>query len=173
MARGVPQSVARDQIVEMALADKNITHIMLVDTDNCTEEPENPNDAMQALYQLNLPIVSGLYRAKQKEGFNYAAWVDAHLPEGKLGYTSIQSFTGNLFEVDTVGMGFCLVKREVYEKMPKPWYPWPTATPSEDFNFCINAKKAGFPINVFAAVKLSHIGQLNVHIDGKVTVLDL
>jgi hypothetical protein len=186
MVRGVPQSVARDQIVEMALMDKDVTHILWVDSDSiCMKETLDaagkgtgefecidPNVSLQMLYQANQPIVSGLYRAKQKEGFNYAAWMDAHIP-GKTGFAPIQNYTGNFFQVDVIGMGFCLVKREVYEKVQKPWYPWPEPSPSEDFNFCINARKAGYKINVFGDVKIGHIGQLIVNPDGKVTVLSI
>jgi hypothetical protein len=178
MSRGVPQSVARDQIVSLALADPKTTHILWVDTDNvCWKDPQgkspsDPNEALNMLLQVNQPIVSGLYRAKQAEGFNYAAWVDAKIPD-KQGYTPIMDFTGNFFQVDTIGMGFCLVKREVYEKIPAPWYPWPTVSPSEDFNFCIKARAAGYAINLFTDVKLTHIGSLDVKPDGRVTTLEL
>ena len=178
MSRGIPQSVARDQIVSLALADPKTTHILWVDTDNvCWKDPQgkspsDPNEALNMLLQVNQPIVSGLYRAKQAEGFNYAAWVDAKIPD-KPGYTPIQGFQGNFFQVDTIGMGFCLVKREVYEKIPAPWYPWPTVSPSEDFNFCIKARAAGYAINLFTDVKLTHIGSLDVKPDGRVTTLEL
>ena len=176
MSRGVPQSVARDQIVNMALADPRISHILWVDTDNVcvgpNPSPADPNQALETLFKLNVPIVSGLYRAKQREGFNYAAWVDAKQPD-KQAFSPIQSWTGNLFQVDTIGMGFCLVKREVYEKVPPPWYPWPTVAPSEDFNFCIAARKAGYQINVYTDVKLSHIGTLDVFPDGSIKTLEV
>ena len=173
MVRGVPQSVARDQIVDLALADPAVTHIMWVDTDSICENPQDPNIAMNMLYQCNVPIVSGLYRAKQKMGFNYAAWVDAKLPNNQVGFIPIESYTGNFFQVDTIGMGFCLVKREVYEKLPKPWYPWPTASPSEDFNFSIAARKYGYSINIFSECKISHIGDLIIHTDGTSHVLEI
>jgi len=173
MSRGVPQSVARDQIVTMALSDKKISHILWVDTDNVTIKPANPNEALETLYKVDKPIVSGLYRAKQATGFNFAAWVNANLPDGKLGFIPAQSFTGNFVQVDAIGMGFCLVKREVYEKIPAPWYPWPEVAPSEDFNFCIAAKKAGYAINVFTDVQLTHIGLLDVKPDGTITTLEV
>lgn len=173
MVRGVPQSIARDQIVDLALADPTVTHILWVDTDSICESPQDPNIALNQLYQCNVPIVSGLYRAKQKQGFNYAAWVDAKLPDNKVGFIPIEGYTGNFFQVGTIGMGFCLVKREVYEKIPKPWYPWPTAAPSEDFNWCISARKYGYSINVFSGVLISHIGDLIVKTDGSCSVLDI
>ena len=176
MSRGVPQSVARDLVVKMALADKKITHILWVDTDNCCVDNAkgdymDPNVALETLYKLQVPIVSGLYRAKQQQGFNYAAWMNNPEPNSQ-GWVSIQSWSGNFFPVDVIGMGFCLVKREVYEKVPEPWFPWPTVSPSEDFNFCIAARKAGYAINLFTDVKLSHIGMLNVKPDGSVHTLE-
>jgi hypothetical protein len=183
MARGIPQNLARDQIVEGALLDPLVTHILWVDSDNVCVTPNNPNDALKILLQCNQPIVSGLYRAKQKEGFNYAAWIDVHkvdqsYPKDKKGYVPIQSYTGNFFPVDVIGMGFSLVKREVYEKIQKPWHPWTSPSPSEDFNFCEKAKEAGFLTYIMADVRLSHIGTLNVYPDLKdgkpdISVLDV
>jgi hypothetical protein len=178
LVRGIPQNLARDQLVELALEDPLVTHILFVDSDNICNSPKDANVAMKMLYDCNQPIVSGLYRAKQAQGFNWAAWIDIHkvnpeFPADKTGFTPISSYSGNLFTVDVIGMGFCLIKREVYEKMPKPWHPWNTPSPSEDFNFCLNAKKYGFDSWIMADVKLDHIGQLNVHPDGTVTVLDV
>lgn len=172
MCRGIPLGVARDELVRLALEDKSVTHLMWLDTDNVAEFPNDINQAMKVLYQCNVPIVSGLYRAKQKEGFNYAAWMDAKLSD-KIGFVSIQNWTGNFIEVDTVGFGFCLIKREVFEKMPAPWFPWNTPSPSEDFNFCINARKAGYKIHVMTDVKIGHIGYLYVANDGKISTLSI
>ncbi len=171
MARGIPQNLARDQIVEMALKDNRITHILWVDSDNVAEQPEDVNVALRMLYECNQPIVSGLYRAKQAEGFNYAAWMDAKLPEGKLGFLPVQQYTGNFFKVDVIGLGFCLVRTEVYKTVPPPWHPWDKPAPSEDFRFCLKAAQYGYKAWVFAEVKMGHIGTLNVHPDGKVTTL--
>lgn len=171
MIRGVPVSVARDLIVEAALADPAVTHVMWVDSDNICMTPPNPNDAIQMLLACNQPIVSGLYRAKQAVGFNYAFWADVST-EGKPGFVPVQSFTGNWLQMGAVGMGFCLVRTEVYKRLSRPWYPWTTASPSEDFAFCIAARKAGFAVNVFTEVQLRHLGELCVNPDGKCQVLE-
>ena len=197
MVRGIPVSVARDMIVEAALSDPAVTHILWVDTDNiCTNKgnpksPTNPNDALQMLLACDQPIVSGLYRAKQVVGFNYAMWMDV----GKGGTPAmtpvlkdndgnwlmvdqagkiIRAITkdANWLQVDAIGHGFCLVRREVYLKLKKPWYPWTEKTPSEDFNFCFAARKAGYLISVFTDVQLRHLGELSVNPDGSVQVLE-
>ena len=175
MCRGVPLNVARDQIVTMALEDPKCTHILWVDTDMVCENPPDPNAALQVLLNINAPIAGALYRAKQETGFNYAAWkMTSDQTTGKLGFVPIQSFTGNWIEVDVTGLGFCLVKREVYEKVPRPWHPWNTPGPSEDFAFFMAARNQGYKVMIMTDVKLSHIGDLQVHCaDGKVTTLEV
>lgn len=171
MCRGLPLNVARDELVRLALEDSKVTHLLWVDTDNIAESPNDINEALKALYQCNVPIVSGLYRAKQREGFSYAAWIDAKLSD-RIGFVAIDQWSGNFIKVDTIGFGFCLIKREVFEKMPKPWFPWSVPSPSEDFNFCINARKMGYDINVLTDVKIGHIGQLYISsADGKISTL--
>ena len=174
MCRGFPLPLKRDKIVEMTLADPTMTHLLFVDTDSVCEKPSDPNQALQTLLQINEPIVSALYRAKQATGFNPAMWVEAVEPgTGKKGYTPIQQWTGNWIQADTIGMGFCLIKREVFEKIPPPWFPWERLEPSEDFSFCVKAKAAGYKINVFTDVQVSHIGDLIVHPDGHITTLEV
>jgi hypothetical protein len=173
MVRGVPQSVARDQIAELALQDPATTHILWVDTDSICESPADPNEALKVLLQMNAPIASGLYRAKQAHGFNYAMWMSANLPNNEVGFVNIDAWNGNWIQVDTIGFGFVLTKREVFETIPKPWFPWPTPAPSEDFNFCIAARKHGYKINVMTDVKITHLGDLAVHTDGTITTLEV
>ncbi len=168
--RGVPLSIARDTIVELALKDPLVTHIMWVDTDIIPEQPNSFDQAVNILYNCNEPIVSGVYRAKQATGFNYAMW--RKNPEGEKGFIPIVQWNGNWLQVDTIGMGFCLVKREVYEKIQRPWYPWEIGGFSEDFNFCVKAQEKGYLINVITDVKLSHIGDLLVKNAGAITTLE-
>jgi GT2 family glycosyltransferase len=172
MVRGIPLDIARDELVKLALEDPQVTHMLWVDSDEICESPMDPNEALRNLLQCDAPIVSGLYRAKQKEGFNYAAWMDAKLPNKK-GYIPIQSYTGNFIQVDVVGFGFCLTKREVFEKVEAPWFPWNSVSPSEDFNFCEKAREKGYAINVFTDVKLKHEGNLMVNCDGTIKVLEV
>ena len=181
LARGFPQNLAREQIAEDALKDPKVTHILWVDSDNCCVVQQDgqwkmfdPNAALKMLYDCNVPIVSGLYRAKQPQGFNNAMWMKpANLPQGQTGFVSVEQWTGNFLTVDVVGFGFCLEKREVFEKMKKPWFPWDTPAPSEDFRHCMKAKEIGYDVNVFTEVKLSHIGALNVMPDGSIKTLEL
>lgn len=170
MARGVPWDVARNMLVKQALGDPQVTHLMWIDSDIVFEQPPNPNEAILQLLRCDAPIVSGVYRARQKTGFNYAMWL--RHPQG---FVPIKEWTGNWIEVGVVGMGCCLIKREVFEKVPEPWFWWgPGESPSEDFNFCLKAAEYGYKINVYTSVRASHIsGGLKVKSDGSVVTLDV
>lgn len=62
---------------------------------------------------------------------------------------------GGLLEVDIVGMGLTLIKREVFNKMPGPWYEdWESAT--QDVSFCMKARKLGFKVFCDMSVIMGH-----------------
>lgn len=167
MCRTPSLPVARNMLAQQAL-DAGATHLLWVDSDGVMETPQDPNEALRLLYQCDAPIAACLYRAKQKTGFNYAAW--NRVPGG---YTPIESWTGNWFPVDVTGMHFVLIKREVFEKVPKPWFHWEEESPSEDFFFYERATEAGYQVRIFSEVKLSHLGELKVLVNGSVTTRDV
>lgn len=160
----------RNFLAKIALEDKTVTHLLWLDSDILAESPPDPNQALRMLLACNIPIVSGLYRAKKSKGdYPYAMWI--RNPHGE-GYVAIQSWTGNFIKVDVVGFGFILIRREVFEKIPEPWFVWNKQT-SEDFEFCEKLVNFGYEVKVFTDVKLSHIGTTKVKIDGSVHVLDV
>ena len=160
--------MARNILSQQAL-DANCTHLLWVDSDSVIENPPDANQALKMLYQCDAAISACLYRAKQKQGFNYAAWKK----QGD-GYTPIQSWTGNWFPVDVTGLHFCLIKREVFEKVSKPYFHWEEDTAvSEDFYFFEKAKQVGYDVWIFSEVRLSHLGALKVLSNGKVTTRDV
>jgi len=162
----------RNELVKEALKDTRTTHILFLDTDNVVEEPPDPNQALRMLLACDAPIASGLYRAKQKIGFHYAMWVKN--PEGE-GYIRVKGWTPgtNWIRADAIGLGFCLIKREVFERIPFPWFKWDSPHPSEDFWFCELLRKYGYEIRVLTDVKCSHIGTLKVKPDGTITTLEV
>jgi len=161
--------LARNALVKKAL-ETTAEYFLWVDSDAIPESPTDPNESLRMLYECNAPIAACLYVAKQREGFNYAAWVHA---KEKRGYLPIESWTGNWIEVAVTGMHFVLIKREVFEKVPKPWFHWEMEDESsEDFYFYEKANKAGYKVHIFTDVKFSHIGTLKLHTDKKITTLD-
>jgi len=160
--------LARNILAKQAL-DAGATHILWVDGDAVPETPQDPNEALRLLYRCDAPIAACLYRAKQKTGFNYAAWIKV---DG--GYTPIQGFTGNWIKVDVTGLHFILIRREVFEKVPKPWFHWEEEDAvSEDFYFFERARAAGYEVYIYTNVRMSHIGTLKVKTNREVTTLDV
>lgn len=162
----------RNDLVKLSLEDKAVTHILFLDSDVIMESPPDVNQAVANLLQINVPVVSGLYRAKKSKGnYPYAMW--AKNQGSQYGYVDIPEWTGNFIKADAIGFGFVLLKREVFEKIPFPWFVWDKVAPSEDFDFCEKLIKYGYEIKVFTDVKLSHGMTGKVKIDGAVHVLDV
>jgi len=170
MSSGLPVNIAREGMVENALRIPEITHIYFQDTDLVPETPPDINEAIASLLSCNIPIACGLYRAKQKEGFNYAIWTASS--DGKK-FTPVQGWKGDRFKADVTGLGSALIQRQVFEKTPRPWFPWDLGTPSEDFSFYLKAKKAGFDCWIIPSVRFSHLGNLKVRTQGTVEVQEV
>jgi hypothetical protein len=159
LSRGILNlDTARNDLVRLALEDGKATHIMFIDSDTIPKYPPNINDAIYMLLQMNAPVASGWYTALQRDGFHNAMWVKNEYGS----YTTVPTGawsppTATWIKVNAIGMGFCLFKREVFEKIPPPWFVWDKPYPSEDFAFCQKLEAAGYDIRVLTCVRLGHI----------------
>ena len=63
----------------------------------------------------------------------------------------------DLVEIDGCGGHFVLVRRDVIEAIPEPWFQFTTYAAGEDFYFCEKVKKAGYPIFADLSVYIGHI----------------
>lgn len=117
------------------------------------------------LVSANLDIVSGFYKSRFHKNKSVAGYIR------KIGvpFEFLSSFETGIKEVDWVGMGFCLIKSEVFKKLKKPWFyegvhfydtPYEThkmESFGEDIGFCINAREHGFKVYVDCDCKVNHI----------------
>lgn len=169
--------VSRDVLIKQVL-QANCDYAFFIDTDNIFEDPPDPNGALGLLYQRmnkskddkNPKIVSGLYRAKKPEGFNYAMWMK-HKDKG---FVPIVEWKDNWLEVDVIGLGCCLIDMEVFKNIPRPYFRWEeSGEMSEDFYFCQIAKKNGYNTHVLTDVKLSHLATVKVKCEGTIVYHDI
>jgi len=65
-----------------------------------------------------------------------------------------------LIEVAGVGMACTLIKREVFQNVPQPWFP-PTEI-GEDLSFCKRATDAGYKIYCDTELICGHVGSYTV-----------
>jgi hypothetical protein len=168
--------VARDMLIKQSL-ELRADYTFFLDSDLIFESPKDPNLALRTLYQVmsdnsDSKIVSGLYRARKKDGFTYAMWAQA--PEGVKGYVPISEWTGNWIEVQVTGLGCCLIDNTVFKTVPGPWFSWEQKEDiSEDFFFMEKARKHGFVTRVFTDIKMSHIGTMKLMSDGSIVMSEM
>lgn len=160
---GAPFDVARNSACADALA-AGFTWCMFLDDDVIP-----PGDVFFRLAAHNQDIVSGLYYRRQEPICPVAMTIDA---QGQPQWVTSWSPPNSMLEVDLVGAGCLLIHRRVLERMPPPWFVWeigkakdaPSVTPgsggamSEDFAFCMRAKRAGFKVHLDTSIRCEHVG---------------
>lgn len=146
---------SRNLICEKFLSDITYTHLLMIDDDHTFE-----SDLALRLLSHDVDIVGAL---AFKRRLDFQPCVYKKNKENKL----YQPILPQVFqEVDIVGTGAILIKREVIKKMKFPWF-WTDYDEdgthwSVDFRFCQKAKKAGFKIFVDSDVKIGHIGNSEI-----------
>jgi len=152
-----------------------ITHILMVDSD-IEFKPED----FWRLWNHNLPVVAGAYcystesRSTEEEKRIVAGTWDVDFfkkyytfPAYTLG--EARSLAAPLLEVDWLGLGFALVRTEVFTRIEYPWFNSELIeiddlrdTTSEDVGWCRKVQRAGYKIMLDPHVKVGH--QKNVTI---------
>jgi len=190
LVRGAPIDVARNELVQIALENDH-SWIFFMDSDIILNR-----NAVLTLLSHRLPVVSGLYRAKKRDGFYWCAYVETELEiNGKKEkrFLPIESWNTRIIKVDLVGAGCLLIHRDVFKIVRKntdlPFFLWTKGRSekeldklgvpkelrgmSEDFYFCRLIKLyGGFNIYVDTAVIGHHIGLLKLSQSG-VSVCDI
>jgi hypothetical protein len=146
-----------------------------------------PANILKELMSHNLPIVSGIYNAKNV-GLDWSMWRYEWVNNEEQVTVPVKKWDGRLIEVDTVGAGCILVKkdvlRDIKSKFNLPMFLFTKYRPeafmktldvpdermrscSEDFWFCLLAKACGYKIMVDTEMKCAHYGRFKVY-DGRI-----
>ena len=152
---------AREMTVEDAL-ETDPDYVMFVDSDVIP-----PRDVFGRLASHDVGVVSGLYYMDNPDGVHPAMW---RLDEDNSPAITDYRRKG-LVNVDAIGLGCCLVKRDVLENLERPWFRWTRGYEehpwdlrhegegpgiSEDFYFCHRLQEAGHEIYVDTTVECLH-----------------
>ena len=133
---------ARNNLAEAALND-GCDYVLWLDADQTF-----PPDTLFRLAAHDLPIVGCNYAIRHNPNALSSAWRDGKRIEPK--------DTG-LEPVDVLGLGVCLVKRKVFETLPRPWFePY---RHGEDGYFCEKARQHGIIPHVDHSLKVGHIDE--------------
>jgi len=78
-----------------------------------------PSDGLKKLWRWNKPIVSGLYFRKVPPFYPVMSIWNVSMG----GLSPVIAWEdGKLIPVDGVGMGFCLIRRDVFQALKPPWF---------------------------------------------------
>ena len=174
---GANVQIARNDCVRWFLENSTSDYLMFADTDMAFAP-----DAIAQVIDLDLPIVSALYMGRGGDGKGFPVgmkWATASGPdgvdsEGRNMVSLTQSdITGEVIEVGGVGMGCCVIKREVIEALKDGdgTHPdqWPFAVGQtklahggymslgEDITFCVRAKLVGYKSYLATGIGAGHV----------------
>lgn len=104
-------------------------------------------------------IVSGIY---PKEDGTLTAQKENEGIMSAVSPNEVANSKGRWFEVDGIGMGFCLIPRKVFEKLEAPYYSNYTKNDAgqilaDDTSFCWKARKEGTTIWIDKKVQVGHL----------------
>lgn len=147
---------ARNVIAKHFLKSR-ATHLLFIDSDMLL-----PQGILERLLAHNKDVVSALYFGRT------LPWPMFQVKKGNK-LVVLERFPKNtLFKADSVGLGACLVKRKVIEKvneslgenepMFKFTYRGKAPIVGEDTNFCEKVREAGFKIFVDTGLEVKHFG---------------
>ncbi len=157
---GMPFCHARNEACRQALK-AGADHLFFLDSDVIP-----PRDTILRLIKHDLPVVSGIYCRRSPPHA-----VPVMIRNGQW----VTEYPANsLIQVDLVGAGCLLIRRDVLEKLPpiddkrgKHWFDWRVdmmgllpqgEALSEDFSFCLQCRRHGIPIVVDTSLMARHIG---------------
>lgn len=132
------------------LTGKKYTHILWLDNDHVFTP-----DMACYLAREDLDVVSALYY--QRTAPYHPVVYTKDDTDDKYKHYPIIEVPNTLIEVDAVGFGALLMKRDVFDRVPEPWFTIDYKA-GEDIAFCVKAKENGVKIHCEGRYKLGHIG---------------
>ena len=145
---------ARNRIIEGFLST-SATHLFCLDADIVL-----PNYALTALVEADQDVVTGIYFQKEPP-YRPVIMVKGGFSRRRKKERGLHSFIiewpeNTIFPIDAAGMGCCLIKREVFEKIKAPWFAW-TEESGEDIGFFMRLRKENVPIFCHSGVICGHV----------------
>ena len=144
---------ARDY--ECEYTGKPFTHLLWLDDDMLF----GPDLAVWLAQHADLDMVSAVYYGRTERHLPVAYLHDKTDDEHR--HFPLVGVPEALCRVDAVGFGALLMRRDVLDRVPEPWFTldWRSG---EDIAFCVEAKKAGIEIYLDGRYKCGHIGDPQV-----------
>ena len=170
--RGYDCATARNNIAQQCLNEK-ADYVLMVDNDVTL-----PPDALKNLLSHNERVVLGFYAHRDNDNVYKGRTCVCRLyqPDGEayFNYPLESEYTAdemrafrnanvNKVQIHGGGMGCALIKADVFQQLPYPWYDWVNyhdanrGMLSEDLYFCELCKQYGIPIYTDPRVGCGHL----------------
>lgn len=150
---------AREKIVEFAM-NENADWLFFLDSDMVP-----PHDALVKLTDLNVPIATGM-AFKRTPPFQPCFYTKVSIDKDfkpKL-ESPIEFPDKGIIECQGFGMACALIRREVFEKVKKPYFfPFPNI--GEDLSFCLRSRQAGFKMYCDLSIDCGHVSSMPIQKD--------
>lgn len=130
---------------------RRFTHILWLDDDHAF----NPDMLVYLARHKDLDVVSALYFGRAGRPLP-VVYVKDKNPD-KYSFYPLIGVPNRLFEADAIGFGACLMRMDVLDRMPEPWFQFNRC--GEDIYFCVHAKEAGVRIWCDGSYALGHLGE--------------
>jgi FkbM family methyltransferase len=132
---------------------KNYDYLFSVDSDIVL-----PKDSLIKMIAADVDIISGLYIQRTD-----TPTLELYKHTGENIHIDELMGIPDIFEVSACGMGCCLIKGELFRKMPYPHFKYRSAinhaeTLSEDVYFCLSAAQHGYKTWADKTIICDHIG---------------
>lgn len=149
---------ARTLAAQRAL-DTDSDLLLFVDSDNVL-----PKDALRNLFSHGVDVCFGYYQGlKSAEGvtclYHLGDRYERRFTKDEL--RALRSDGEHLVEVRGGGMGCCLIRTDVFRRVPEPWfeYVWNRTGQklSEDYWFCSRCRESGITLYADTRVECGHV----------------
>lgn len=131
------------------------SHVLWLDSDHAFNPDLCTHLARHMCANPEIDAVSALYFGRHKP--LPVVYVKDGNPDEYTHYTLLWPPAG-LFQCDAVGFGSLLMRRDVFDRVPEPWFTLDYRA-GEDVAFCVEAKKHGIKFFCDGAYTLGHIGE--------------
>ena len=124
-----------------------------------------PAHALSRLMEIQddrTAISSGLYIQRKEDRKIPEVFIHNPQTGGQMNMPIEQVQGNQILEVEGVGFGCCLVRRDVLEAVGNPWFEYRSnidfsKVVSEDVDFCMKARNKGYRVVVDTGLKLGHL----------------
>jgi len=156
---------AENQLVKDTLAESKFTHLFFTESDMVL-----PPDAIALLLQVDQPIVSGVYFLRNGNGQPCLYVKAVYSKQEPWPHTPVTRFPEDKpFKLGRKGgcpgFGCVLFKREVFEKIPYPWFDLNEKHYGSDMYFYTKAFESDFEVWVHPKVLCGQIDYNMVTVD--------